>query len=120
MGRRKAKEAEEPVTISSISEAEEIIAGYRRSIAELEERNRELEERRHKAEIELACLEKAAELIKKGRGISLEGLKNKEEALVIDALRKRFSLKELLPVLAIGKSSYCYCSKAAGTDRYKN
>ena len=106
MGRRKAKEAEE------------IIAGYRRSIAELEERNRELEERRHKAEIELACLEKAAELIKKGRGISLEGLKNREKALVIDALRKRFRLKELLPVLAIGKNSWCYCNKAAGIDRH--
>lgn len=38
---------------------------------------------------------------------------------MIDALRKRFRLKELLPVLAIGKSSYCYCSKAAKTDRYE-
>ena len=41
------------------------------------------------------------------------------KALVIDALRKRYRLKELLPVLAIGKSSWCYYSKAAGTDRYK-
>lgn len=71
MGRKKAKDAETPIIISSIEEAEEIIAGYRQSIADLEERNRELEERRRKAEIELACLEKAAELIKKKGGTSV-------------------------------------------------
>ena len=70
MGRRKAKDAEAPVIVSNIAEAEEIIAGYRQSIADLEERNQELEERRHKAEKEFACLEKASELIKKD-GVSV-------------------------------------------------
>ena len=112
MGRRKAKDAETPIMINSIEEAEEIIIRYKQSIAEIEEC-------RHKAEIELACLEKTAELIKKGQGFSLEGLKNKEKALVVDALRKRFRLKELLPVLPIGKSSYCYCNKATGIDMHE-
>lgn len=107
-----------PIIINSVEEAKEIIARYEKSIEELTEKNKELEERRHRAEIELACLEKAAELLKKDQGISLERLTNKEKALVIDALRERFQLKELLPVFSISKSSYCYCSKAIRNDRH--
>lgn len=118
MSNGKTKDTEAPIVINSVEEAKEIIARYERSIAELTEKNRELEERRRHAEIELACLEKAAELLKKGQGISLERLANKEKALVIDALRERFQLKELLPVLSISKSSYCYCSKAIRNDKH--
>ena len=88
MSKRKKNDAAATIIISSIYEAEEVIARYEKSIAELEEKNRELEERRRHAEIELACLEKVAELLKKGQGISLERLANREKSLVIDALRE--------------------------------
>ena len=35
-------------------------------------------------------LEKAAEIIKKDRGINLKNLTNKEKAILIDALRKKY------------------------------
>ena len=81
MSKRKTEDTQVPIIISSIEEAEEIIARYENSIAELEEKNRELEERRRHAEIELACLEKAAELLKKDQGISLERLTNRRSLL---------------------------------------
>ena len=118
MSKRKTEDTQVPIIISSIEEAEEIIARYENSIAELEEKNRELEERRRHAEIELACLEKAAELLKKDQGISLERLTNREKSLVIDALRERYRLKELLPIFSISKSSYCYCRNALRNDRH--
>ena len=51
MSKRKTEDTQVPIIISSIEEAEEIIARYENSIAELEEKNRELEERRRHAEI---------------------------------------------------------------------
>lgn len=53
-------------------------------------------------------LEKAAEVIKKDKGISLETLTNREKAIMINALRDRYPLKELLKVLQMAKSSYSY------------
>ena len=37
---------------------------------------------------------------------------------MIDALRERYRLKELLPIFSISKSSYCYCRNALGNDRH--
>lgn len=37
---------------------------------------------------------------------------------MIDALRERFKLKDLLPIFSINKSSCCYCSKALRADRH--
>lgn len=116
----KDKTPEPAVTINSLEEAKEIIARYKQSIEQLKEENRKLEERRHYAELEVAVLEKAAEILKKDQGISLERLTNKEKTLVIDALRDLFPLKELLLILSISKSSYCYCSKALKKDKYKH
>ena len=44
---------------------------------------------------------------------------NKEKALVIDALRKDFPLKDLLLVMCISKSSYCYDHNALANDKYR-
>lgn len=62
----------------------------------------------HQLQLEKDILEKAAEIIKKGRGITLDSLRNREKAIVIDALRDRYSLKELLIAFHMAKSSYCY------------
>lgn len=65
-------------------------------------------------------LEKAAGIIKKDRGINLKNLTNKEKAILIDALRKKYRLKNLLKELEISKSSYCYqASKIQKKDKYE-
>ena len=51
-------------------------------------------------------LEKAAELIKKEKGVDPITLTNREKTVVIDALRCKYKLTELLSALQIAKSSY--------------
>ena len=58
--------------------------------------------------MEKDVLEKAAEIIKKDEGISLDSLTNKEKTIVIDALRDRYKLSKLLDLLKLSKSSYEY------------
>jgi len=57
-----------------------------------------LQEEIYRLQLEKDVLEKAVEIIKKDRGINLESLTNREKAIVINALRKRYQLKELLSV----------------------
>ena len=68
----------------------------------------DLQKQVYKLQIEKDVLEKAAEIIKKEQGIILNQLTNKEKAIVIDTLRDKYSLKELLSVFHMAKSSYCY------------
>lgn len=75
---------------------------------ELERQKAELERRVYQLRLENDILEKAAEIIKKGQGISLLSLTNKEKAVLIDALRDKYRLNELLEQLHMAKSSYCY------------
>lgn len=77
-------------------------------IAELEAQEAEMKAKLFRMELECKVLEKAAEVVKKDQGISLEILSNREKAEVIDALRETYRLKDLLSVLRISKSSYCY------------
>ncbi len=63
-------------------------------------------------QLERNILEKAAEIIKKGQGISLEKLTNREKAELIDALRDKYRLQILLKSLNISKSSYFYQANA--------
>ncbi len=47
-------------------------------------------------------------------------MRNREKAELIDALRSKYRLKDLLPALQISKSSYCYQAKALKSgDKYK-
>ncbi len=73
----------------------------------------------YRLQLERDILEKAGEILKKDQGINLKTLTNREKAEVIDALREKYRLKELLLVLDISKSSYCYqelCAKRP--DKY--
>jgi len=70
-------------------------------------------------QMERDILEKAAELIKKGRGINLRGLANQEKVKLIDALRDTYPLNELLKQLDLSKSSYFYQKDVSkGPDKY--
>jgi transposase-like protein len=67
-----------------------------------------LKEQIHRLELEKDILEKTTEIIKKDPGINPEKLTNKEKTEVIDALKNKYKLKELLGYLRISKSS-CIC-----------
>src|SRR5699024_953969 len=58
--------------------------------------------------MEKDILEKAGALIKKDQGINLAALTHQEKTILIDALRPKFKLTELLTFIHIPKSSYCY------------
>ena len=88
--------------------------------AELEAKVKRLEQDVYKLQLERDVLEKAGEILKKEKGISLDKLNNREKAFLIDALRNKYKLNELLPALQLSKSSYYYqvqCIKRE--DKYK-
>lgn len=87
----------------------------------LKEANEKLDEINKKvadARLEYEVLEKAAKIIKKDEGIDVNLLTNREKAIVINALRKRYSLYKLLKTLKMAKSSYMYQNKAMSLDKY--
>lgn len=79
-----------------------------REKAELEAKVKRLENDVYKLQLERDVLEKAGDILKKEEGINLDQLTNREKVFLIDALRNKYKLKELLPVLKLSKSSYCY------------
>lgn len=92
-----------------------------REKAELEAKVKRLESDVYKLQLERDVLEKAGEILKKEKGINLDKLTNREKVFLIDALRNKYKLKDLLPVLKLSKSSYCYqaqCIKSE--DKYKD
>lgn len=78
----------------------------------------ELQKEVHRLKIERDIYEKAAEIIKKDQGINIQTLTNHEKAIIINALRKSYQLKDLLEVMNMAKSSYCYQAIATNNDKY--
>ena len=79
----------------------------------------ELKQEIYRLKLERDILEKAAEIIKKDEGISLKKLSNGEKAIVINALREKYPLRDLLVILNMAKSSYCYqAAVLASDDKY--
>lgn len=86
----------------------------------LEKKVVELQNEIYRLQMQKDILEKAGELLKKEKGIDLQKLTNKEKAVLINALRNYYRLKDLLEELQIAKSSYCYQSKTAlRPDKYE-
>lgn len=95
-------------------------ADLQEEISELHIRSEELRRQVYQLQLEKDVLEKAAEVIKKDQGITLQSLTNQEKAIVIDTLRNEYSLKELLSVFHMAKSSYCYQENAINVpDKYE-
>lgn len=103
------------------SAEEKSIEQLLREKAELESQVKNLEVEVCKLQLERDVLQKAGEILKKDEGINLEQLTNREKVTLIDALRNKYRLKELLSILNISKSSYCYQEKClCGPDKYSN
>ncbi len=90
---------------SEVSPNIEVLRAERDALAQEKER---LEREVYRLQMEKDVLEIAGELLKKGKGVSLQELSNQEKTVLIDALRNRYQLQELLLLLDIAKSSYCY------------
>lgn len=95
------------VTTTDISKQADI-EEFIKQRTELEQEVKCLQNEVHQLRMERDVFEKVGEIIKKDEGINLLAMTNQEKAIVIDALRSRYQLKELLPLLGIAKSSYCY------------
>ena len=83
-------------------EKKELTEEVERLLKQIEELNRDV----HRLRMEKDILEMAAKIIKKDEGISLESLTNREKATVIDALRKRYKVAELISATGIARSTY--------------
>lgn len=115
IGKQEVKMPKKPLNIQlNEDDPEELKA----RIHDLQKQAEDLEQQVYNLRLEKDVLEKAAEILKKGQGISLSTLTNREKAIVINALRGKYPLKRLLISLQIAKSSYCYQVIAMKTDRY--
>ena len=84
---------------------------------ELEQAQKQL----YKAQLEKDVYEKAAEILKKEMGCSLKDFSNREKAMVIAALKNKYSIKEILGVFDMAKSSYFYQKKQlTENDKYES
>jgi transposase InsO family protein len=82
-----------------------------KSPPEREELERQLESLRcdiRQLQLERDLLKKAHELLKKGLGVDLHFLSNREKTLLVDALKDLYRLPELLAQLGLARSSYFY------------
>lgn len=90
-------------------------------INKLKDQVKQLQEEVYYLQMQKDILEKAGEIIKKDQGIFLEKLTNKEKTILIDALRPKYKLTQLLSIIDIPKSSYCYHKKQlALPDKYED
>jgi transposase InsO family protein/transposase-like protein len=77
-------------------------------LAELESLDKQI----YRKQLELDILNEAVEIVKKDRGIDPRKLANREKAGLIDALRAKYPLNELLAMMDMSKSSYFYQREA--------
>lgn len=76
--------------------------------AELERQLESLQRDIRQLQLERDLLKKANEILKKGLGVDLQLLTNREKTLLVDALKELYALPELLARLDLARSSYFY------------
>ena len=70
-------------------------------------------------QMEIDILKETIEVLKKDPGVDLNALKNREKAVIVDALRKKYSLPKLLKKVNLSRSCYYYNINAlANEDKY--
>lgn len=93
---------------TELEKAQETVEELQARNESLRQEVEDLERQRYRLQMEVDILTKAGEILKKEQGIHLKDLTNREKAMVIDALRDKYRLKELLTAFHMAKSSYCY------------
>ena len=82
---------------------------------------RELQQQMLEMQMEIDILRETLKVIKKDPGVSWRNLNNREKTTIVDALKNRYSLSQLLPTLHLSKSSYYYQESAIkGADKYSS
>lgn len=81
-------------------------------VDELKHMAENLQEQVRRLQLELDVRQATLELIKKDPGTDPNRLTNREKAQLINSLRERWKLCELLPAVVMAKSSYEYASTA--------
>lgn len=76
--------------------------------AQVEQQLEALKGELRRLQLEHDLLKKANEIIKKGLGVNLQLLTNREKTMLVDALKKEYGLKGLLDRLGLARSSYFY------------
>lgn len=88
-------------------------------ISELQDELKALKDQVYRLQMEKDALETASKLIKKATGINFRTLSNFEKAMIIDALREKYCLADLLKMFSLSKSSYFYQHHAVNKcDKY--
>lgn len=102
-------------------ELEQLASDLQKQNEDLRKEAEDLQKQVYRLRLERDVLEKAAEIIKKDQGVSLKTLTNREKAIVIDALKDRYPLKDLLSVFQMARSSYYYQEVCLRTpDKYED
>ena len=71
-------------------------------------------------QLEIDILKETLEILKKDPGVDMTVLKNHEKAVIVDALRNKYSLPLLLRSLKLSRSSYYYQHKITlSPDKYE-
>lgn len=68
--------------------------------------------------MEVDVLKEALNLLKKDPGINITKLKNREKAVVIDAVKNKYPLQQLLKCMCMAKSSYYQKTVMKQPDKY--
>ena len=72
-------------------------------------------------QMEIDILKETINVLKKDPGVNQEALSNREKAVIIDALKNKYSLPKLCRKLCISRSSYYYQEAAMrAEDKYHN
>ena len=77
---------------------------------------KQLKEQMQEMQLEIDILKETINVLKKDLGIDQSALSNREKAVIIDALKNRYSLPLLLKKMYISKSSYYYQERALNQD----
>ena len=86
---------------------------------DLEQQVEALQRDIRKLQLEHDLLKKANELLKKGLGVDLQLLSNREKTLLVDALKHTYALSDLLAELDLARSSYFYhFARLKSPDKY--
>lgn len=81
----------------------------------------ELQKKIDRLELKVAIFEEVINVLKKDPGVNLKNLKNREKAVIVDALRNRFPLPLMLEELGFAKSCYYYWAAAfKRADKYSD